>query len=180
MTTTTEHIWNKFHNKLFQFIKKSVKDSDTANDILQDIFMKIHLRLNTLKDEDKLTGWVYQITRNSILDHFKKQKPQAELPLMLSELKEEKTFNEELSNCLKPIIDQLPENYKDAILQTELGHLSQKEYAEKLGISYSGAKSRVQRAKKQLHDLFNECCTIHSDKYGNITEHICNKNCGCS
>lgn len=179
MTTTTEHIWNEFHSKLFQFIKKRVKDRDTANDILQDIFIKIHLKLNTLTDEHKLSSWVYQITRNSILDHFKKQKPQAELPSALSELTEEKTFNAELSNCLKPIIDQLPENYKDAILQTELGHLSQKEYAKQLGISYSGAKSRVQRAKQQLHTLFNECCTIHSDKYGNIMEHVCNKDCGC-
>lgn len=180
MSTTTEHIWNEFHSQLFQFVKKRVKDNDTANDILQDIFIKIHLKLHTLASEDKLTGWIYQITRNSILDHFKKQKPQADLSPALSELSEEKTFNTELSNCLKPIINQLPENYKDAILQTELGQLSQKEYAEKLGISYSGAKSRVQRAKQQLHVLFNECCTIQSDKYGNIMEHICNKNCGCS
>ena len=180
MITTTEHIWNEFHTRLFQFIKTRVKNSDTANDILQDIFVKIHLKLHTLTAEEKLTSWVYQITRNSILDHFKKQKPQSALIDNLSELTEEKTFNAELSNCLKPIINQLPENYKDAILQTELGQLSQKEYAEKLGISYSGAKSRVQRAKQQLHTLFNECCSIQSDKYGNIMEHVCNKNCGCS
>lgn len=179
MTTTTEHIWKEFHTRLFQFIKKRVKDSDTSNDILQDIFIKIHLKLNTLSNEDKLTGWVYQIARNSILDHFKKQKPNSELTDNLNELIEEKTFNAELSNCLKPIINQLPENYKDAILQTELGQLSQKEYAEKLGISYSGAKSRVQRAKQQLHALLNECCTIQADKYGNIMEHTCNKDCGC-
>ncbi len=77
------------------------------------------------------------------------------------------------------MLQLLPENYKEAILLTELGPLSQKEYAEKLGISYSGAKSRVQRAKHQLHELFKECCTIHADKYGNIMEHTCNKICGC-
>jgi RNA polymerase sigma-70 factor (ECF subfamily) len=77
------------------------------------------------------------------------------------------------------MIEQLPDNYKEAILQTEMGVLSQKEYADKLGISYSGAKSRIQRARQQLHSLFNECCSIQSDKYGNIMEHECKKDCGC-
>lgn len=179
MTTTTETIWKAFHKELFNFINKRVNDQDLSNDILQDVFMKIHLKLKTLSDKDKLASWVYQITRNSILDYFRKQKNKAPLTDNLTELEEEKTFNAELVKCLKPMIDQLPGDYKDAILQTEMGSLSQKEYADKLGISYSGAKSRIQRARRQLHGLFNECCAIESDKYGNITEHVCKKNCGC-
>lgn len=180
MKTNTATIWKEFHKQLFGFINKRVKDEDIANDILQDIFVKIHLKLDTLTDEEKLTSWVYQITRNSILDYFRKQKPQTEIPESLTEIKEEKNFNEELNKCLTPMIEQLSDEAKEAILQTELGDLSQKEYAEKLGISYSGAKSRVQRAKKQLHNLFTECCQIESDKYGNVIEHECKTNCGCS
>ncbi len=179
MATTTENIWNEFHNELFLFIKKRVKDTDTANDILQDIFIKIHLKLNTLTDQDKLTSWIYQIARNSVFDYFKKQKPKSELG-DFSDFIETQTFNSELCNCLQPLINQLPDNYKDAILQIELGQLSQKEYAEKLGISYSGTKSRIQRARQQLHSLFNECCKINTDKYGNIIEYKnCNKGYGC-
>lgn len=177
---TTTNIWQEFHQQLFNFINKRVKDKDIANDILQDVFIKIHLKLETLSHEDKLTSWVYQITRNSILDFYKKQKPQVDIPESLIEISEEKTYNAEMSNCLKPMIEQLPVDYKEAILQTELGNLSQKEYAQKIGISYSGAKSRVQRARQQLHQLFNECCKVESDKYGNIIEHICQKGCGCS
>jgi RNA polymerase sigma-70 factor (ECF subfamily) len=179
MTTTTETIWKAFHHELFNFINKRVKDKDISNDILQDVFIKIHLKLKTLSDKDKLASWVYQITRNSILDYFRKQKPKVSLSDNLIELEEEKVFNAELANCLKPMIEQLPDNYKEAILQTEMGVLSQKEYADKLGISYSGAKSRIQRARQQLHTLFNECCSIESDKYGNIMEHECKKDCGC-
>lgn len=179
MTTTTETIWKAFHDELFNFINKRIKDKDVSKDILQDVFVKIHLKLYTLSDEDKLTSWVYQITRNSILDYFKGQKPKVDIPESLAEIKEEKLFNEEVGNCLKPMIEQLPDMSKDAILQTELGKLSQKDYAEKLGISYSGAKSRIQRARQQLHALFNECCTIQSDKYGNIIDHTCNNDCGC-
>lgn len=179
MTSTTETIWRTFHKELFNFINKRIKDKDVSNDILQDVFIKIHLKLNTLTDQEKLTSWVYQITRNSVLDYFKKQKPQVEVSDNLAEFKEEKLFNDEVGNCLRVMIDELPEGSKDAILQTELGKLSQKEYAEKLGISYSGAKSRIQRARQQLHTLFHGCCVIESDKYGNIIDHICNKDCGC-
>lgn len=179
MTTTTETIWKAFHKELFNFINKRVNDKDASKDILQDVFIKIHLKINTLSDKDKLASWAYQITRNSILDHFRKQKTKVPLSDNLVELQEEKVFNAELVKCLKPMIDQLPDNYKEAILQTEMGSLSQKEYADKLGISYSGAKSRIQRARRELHSLFNECCSIESDKYGNITEHECKKDCGC-
>lgn len=179
MTTTTETIWKSFHQELFNFINKRVQDKDASKDILQDVFIKIHLKLKTLSDKDKLASWVYQITRNSILDHFRKQKTNVPLSDNLIALEEEKVFNAELVNCLKPMIEQLPDNYKDAIMQTEIGLLSQKEYADKLGISYSGAKSRIQRARQQLHTLFNECCAIESDKYGNIIEHDCKKDCGC-
>ncbi|MCX6351339.1 MAG: RNA polymerase sigma factor SigZ [Bacteroidetes bacterium] len=179
MTTTTENIWAQFHKELHRFINKRIKDADAANDILQDIFIKIHLKLNTLTDAEKLTAWVYQIARNSILDYYKKQKPQAEFTENLKEIVDDEAFKTELSTCLIPMIEELPADYKDAIMQTELGDLSQKEYAEKLGISYSGTKSRVQRARQQLHDLFNQCCTIETDKYGNIIDHICHKDCGC-
>lgn len=177
--TTTETIWKVFHKELFNFINKRVNDKEASNDILQDVFIKIHLKLNTLTDKDKLASWVYQITRNSILDYFRKQKPKVPLSDSLIELEDEKVFNAELVKCLTPMVEQLPNNYKEAIMQTEMGNLSQKEFADKSGISYSGAKSRIQRARQQLHDLFNECCSIQSDKYGNIIEHECKKDCGC-
>ncbi len=60
---------------------------------------------------------------------------------------------------MKPFVDQLPQTYLEVILQTELGELSQKEFAEKADISYSKPKSRIQRGRKQLFELFNECCT---------------------
>lgn len=177
--TTTETIWKAFHKELFNFINKRVNDKEASNDILQDVFIKIHLKINTLNDKDKLASWVYQITRNSILDYFRKQKPKVPLSDSLVELEEEKVFNSELIKCLKPMVNQLADNYKEAIMQTEMGNLTQKEFADKLGITYSGAKSRIQRARQQLHDLFQECCSIESDKYGNIIEHECKKDCGC-
>jgi RNA polymerase sigma-70 factor, ECF subfamily len=178
MTASTENIWKEFNNELLRFINKRVNDSDIARDLLQEIFIKIHLKISSLSDTDKLASWVYQITRNSIIDYYKKQKLiTAPIP-EIAELEEPETFNEEFGNCVKPFVNQLPEIYRDAILQTELGPLSQKDFAEKSGISYTGAKSRVQRGRKQLVEIFNHCCKISTDKYGNILEyHRRSKNC---
>jgi RNA polymerase sigma-70 factor, ECF subfamily len=171
MTASTENIWKEFNFELLRFIKKRVSDNEIARDLLQDIFIKIHLKISSLSEADKLTSWVYQITRNSIIDYYKKQKPTTQAIPEIVEQDEPETFNEEFGNCVKPFVNQLPEIYRDAILQTELGQLSQKEFAEKSGISYTGAKSRVQRGRQQLVEIFNQCCKISTDKYGNILEY---------
>lgn len=180
MTMTTEKIWADFHDQLYGFILKRVNDKQVASDLLQDVFIKIHTKLDTLKQHDKLTSWVYQVTRNSILDYFKTQKITSDLPADLMEEQDPVTFNKEMTACLKTMLNELPQEHREPLMQTELGTLSQKEYAEKTGISYSGAKSRVQRARQALNELFQSCCRASFDKYGNVIEHICmNKNCNC-
>lgn len=72
---------------------------------------------------------------------------------------------------LKSMIDSLPDKYKQAIMLTELGGLTQKELAQKLGMSISGAKSRVQRGRNMLREKFFECCKFQFDAYGNIVEY---------
>lgn len=172
MTITTENIWVKFNKELLRFITKRVENKDVANDLLQDIFIKIHLKVSTLSDNEKLTNWVYQVTRNSILDYYKKKKHSNNITSeVVYELDVTATFNEEFGKCLKPFINELPETYREAILLTELGNLSQKEFAKQSKISYSAAKSRVQRGRQQLHELFNQCCKFSTDKYGNIIEY---------
>lgn len=181
MRLTTEQIWNDFHDKLYGFILKRVHNTEIANDLLQDIFVKIHTKIDSLKQDDKLTSWIYQVTRNSILDYFKTKKLTSDLPAEVIDPVEPVTFNREMANCLKTMLNELPPDHKEAIEQTELGTLSQKEYAEKIGISYSGAKSRVQRARQELNELFQSCCRASFDKYGNVVEHVClNENCNCS
>lgn len=177
MSATTDKIWNEFNKELLHFIGKRVKNREVANDLLQDVFVKIHLKLPTLTDHDKLASWVYQITRNTIIDHYRKLKPQGDLSDTADEPQEPETYNSEFSKCLQPFLNGLPDDYREAILQTELGELSQKEFAEKAGISYSGAKSRIQRGREKLLELFNQCCKISADQYGNIMEYQGKNSC---
>lgn len=177
MLVTTEKIWNDFNKELYNFIKKRVRNKDIADDLLQDVFEKIHLKLSTLKNSDKLMSWVYQITRNSILDYYRRSRHFEEIPENLEESTDSAIYNQDFITCLKPMLNHLPEKYREALNMTELGGLSQKEFAEKCGISYSGAKSRVQRGRHMLADLFRECCKVSTDKYGNIVDFHTNQSC---
>jgi len=168
MKYNTEKIWNEFSKNLFDFINSKVKNPDISSDILQDSFIKIHTNLDNLKDNSKLKSWVYQIVRNTINDYFKKKKL-----VLIDEYPEieDKLNNKDnscLEKCLTPFINNLEPKYSEAIKLTEIGELTQKQYAEALGISYSGAKSRVQRAKKQLKTLFFDCCMVEHLENGGI------------
>jgi RNA polymerase sigma-70 factor (ECF subfamily) len=165
-----ELIWSNFHNELERFIYSRVKEQDVTNDILQDIFIKIHNNIGNLRDETKLSAWIYQITRNSINDYFRKQKAQIDSSEFDGVEEIPNSDNDKLENCMIPFIDQLDDKYKEALMLTEFNGLSQKQLAQKLNISYSGAKSRVQRAKEYLRNIFTDCCSIQSDKYGNIID----------
>ncbi|CAM4462608.1 RNA polymerase sigma factor SigZ [Paenibacillus tarimensis] len=171
-----EEVWTSFHSPLHKFITGKTGDAAAADDILQDVFVKILKRLDTLQEEEKLRAWMYQITRNAIVDYYRKEKRLDELPDQLpDQLPEqfepaENNLNQELSACLQPFLDQLPAKHREALVLTELNGYSQKEVSEMLNISYSGVKSRVQRGRQKLKDILEACCHFECDRYGNILD----------
>jgi len=126
----------------------------------------------------KPAGWFYQIARNLIIDHYRRRRELVELSdtfLADSDLPED-DLEAELALSLKDMIDELPEPYRQALLLTDVQGLSQKQLAEQQGLSLSGAKSRVQRARNKLRDLLLQCCHFEFDRRGGIVdyyEHCC-------
>jgi RNA polymerase sigma-70 factor, ECF subfamily len=163
-------IWNDLNQDLKKFIFGQVKNEAVCEDILQDVFIKIFLNINQLKDVSKLTAWIYQITRNSIVDYYRSQKLFETLDEVDLTLQEE-TQNSKLLDCIQSKINLLPDKYKDAVLLTTLEEYSQIELAKYLGISYSGAKSRVSRGKEQLKALVGQCKNVEVDENGRIMAH---------
>lgn len=186
-------LWNKFNKELLYFINKRIKNIDISKDILQDVFIKIHLNIDKLQNKDKIASWVYNITRNSIIDYYReknkfKNNEYVDIEVIEDILPDQNTtksienLNDSLNEvykCLLPFIEKLSPEYQNAIQSTVIEEMPQKEYAIQLGISYSGTKSRVQRAKKQLHDLFTNCCNVHIDKFGNILDFEKKEFCKC-
>jgi RNA polymerase sigma-70 factor (ECF subfamily) len=159
MKATVESIWNEFATKLGGFIRTRVADPATAEDILQDVFVKLQHRLDEFSDPAKLQGWLFLVARNAIIDHYRTRKKTSELPESLpAELPENDTEATELKVVFHRLINSLPKPYRDALVLTEFGGLTQQELAKRLGISLSGAKSRVQRAREQLKELLLDYC----------------------
>ncbi len=172
MQNSTEILWNTFSRQIRFYILYRVSDSSAADDILQDVFLKIHSNIDSLKDETKIRSWIYQITQNTIIDHYRKQKIKTEDidAVDVSEEKEEENPAQEIAAGLKDMVVSLPEKYAQALLLVEFEGLSQIELAKKLGISISGAKSRVQRARQMLRDALMRCCHFEFDRYGTIID----------
>ena len=159
------------NEKLFNFVNKRIKDSYLSKDIVQNVFIKVFLNIESLKNKDKVVSWIFQITRNEINDYFRKQKFDTPDVEIYEIEKEDDNLTGEFSKCMLPMIDLLPEKYKEAIILSEINNLSQKDLAKQLNISYSGAKSRVQRGREQLKSSLYKCCNISADKYGNIIDY---------
>lgn len=178
MVPTTERVWEEFNVGLKHFILKRVPDEPSAEDILQDVFLKIHVHIDTLREEDKLQSWIYQIARNAIYDYYRVHKATSELPEMPS-VPEEPSDDviKELIPSVKEMVDSLPADYRQALILTEYEGLTQRELAEKLGLSLSGAKSRVQRAREKLKSMLLNCCHFEFDRQGRIIDY--EPNCDC-
>ncbi len=175
--TATEKIWNEYRNNLRRFIQKRVTDKSVTDDILQDVFVKIHSGIKTLQDGTRLQSWLYQITRNTIIDYYRSQRPTEELPegLSFSELDEDKVIPE-LEKCIRAMIEGLPETYRKAVILSELDGLSQKQVAEKLSLSLSGTKSRVQRGRGKLKEMLMDCCHFEFDSRGGVVDFVPKRN----
>ena len=173
MTQKTEAIWTVFSDQLKQFILSRMADKSFVDDILQDVFVKIHAHIETLKDDTKIESWVYQITRNTIIDHYRGQKIMVDVPDHLPAFDPipEENATKQLASGIRPMIERLPEKYRQALLLTEYQNFNQKQLAQHLGISVSGAKSRVQRARKMLKDMFMQCCHFEFDRYGTVIDY---------
>lgn len=157
MGNEIQNIWKDLHQELQKFIFFKVKNKEISEDILQDVFLKIQLHVHTLKDSSKLTSWVYKITRNTILDHFRKKNNLSSIEnIDIPEADKDISYLK-LSDCINSKINNLPDTYKEALLLTILKDFSQIELADYLGISYSGAKSRVQRGKEKVKTLVLNC-----------------------
>jgi len=173
MTIGSEQLWVTFNAPLQQFIQRRVRDPQSAEDILQEVFLKIHTRIDTLHQQDRVAAWIYQIARNAIADYYRTARPTTDLPETLAapgDLVDDDVVRE-LLPCVAAMVDALPDTYREALRLTEYAGLSQKQLSERLAISFSGAKSRVQRARAKIKQQLLDCCHFQLDHAGRIIDY---------
>ncbi|MBP1615121.1 MAG: rpoE [Bacteroidetes bacterium] len=190
MDHNTESIWRACSDQLRVYIVKRMPEASLADDILQEVFIKIHENIHSIKDDTKICIWVYQIAKNTINDYYRKQKiqlsdieviPEEELSA-IDDVESQTAENqiEQIASGLQKMINSLPEKYAQALKMVELQGLSQTQLAKELNISVSGAKSRVQRGRQMLKDALMNCCHYEFDKYGTIISYHPKSCCCCS
>lgn len=169
---TTDAIWAHLSSDLRRFIRRRVADEHVADDLLQETFVRVHRNIGALQDANRLAAWVYQIARNVVNDHYR-QAANATAPLPGDSDVEDAGrptpgMGRPGIGWLDAMIRSLPEGYREAVQLAEIEERSQQEVADRLGLSLSGAKSRIQRGRAMLKDLLECCCSFELDRRGQV------------
>lgn len=161
---------------VYAFVFSRIKDHATADDLTQEILLRIHNSGSSLKNSEKLQAWVFRVARNVIADHFRSIPPcdplHEEVPDAPTALPfaVDNGLPQELAVYIHSVVSELPEKYREAIFLTEFQGISQVEMARQLGISLTAAKSRTQRAREMVKQIIERCCRWETDAYGTVIE----------
>lgn len=170
-------------DSLRRFVAKRVSP-EHVDDLVQDILLRMHERAGDLHDEARLPGWAFRIAQSVVADHHRRRRPEqlvadGEEPAEPEgEEADDGNVNEIVAGWLRPMLALLPDEYQEAVEFVDVEGLSQRAYAERAGLSLSGAKSRVQRGRRMLEEVVRACCDLEIDARGNVIAYE-RRGCGC-
>jgi len=179
---SAEESWNGLTGDLKRFISRRIHNEADVEDVLQDTLRKIHSYVHRAPEDGNLSAWLYRITRNCIIDYYRdyhrKRRPNVTLESagqLSGDLEQSSADTDcrraEIAGWLRPMIDQLPAKYREALVLADLEGMPQAKLAEHLGLSLSGAKSRVQRARVRLKASLLACCQFEFDRLGRVIDY---------
>ena len=171
MQTKFDIIWGRFHNKLEWLVKSKISNNEDAQDVLQNIFVKIYKNIDRLDDIEKLSSWINKVAKNTIIDYYKKvevTKVNIDDMQLEDNITIDESFNSEISKCLSTFINQLSETDKTIIQKAHFNKIKHRKIAQEFNITEANSKVKFSRAKKRLKKLLSNCCEFEADKYGNI------------
>ncbi|WP_040282447.1 sigma-70 family RNA polymerase sigma factor [Psychroserpens damuponensis] len=163
----TKDIWELHSKDIKYFILSKVKNETVANDLLQDTFIKVHTKLETLKDINKLKSWLFTIARYTVYDYFKAHKIVDDKLDGIDPIADNERVSHDEKDCLHGIIKSLPKKYRDPLFLSDIKGIKQAEVAKQLELELPTAKSRIQRARKLIAQGYIDCCDfkINDDGY---------------
>ncbi|MEP1487740.1 MAG: sigma-70 family RNA polymerase sigma factor [Algibacter sp.] len=167
MELNTHTIWNEYNTEIFFFILKRVKNKDSANEIVQNSFVKIHINLKSLKQVSKVKSWIFQIVRNEIVNFYNQNETISKNYSLKNNPILPQVKNDNLC-CFDRFINELPEKYKVVIEKIYFESKKSLDVAQELDISLANVKARVRRAKNILKLKLTTCCKFYFDKNGKL------------
>lgn len=170
-------IWNTHKRHLLNFINTKIDDTHIAEDILQEVSVKLFENLQSKKNIRNYKNWLFQVSRNTIADYYRKNKKHTGLTTENTE-----PISEQTTSCVCDlsgfvIKNYLPEKYSTPLYLSDIQQKPQQDIAKELQLSLPATKSRIQRARKQLKKLVLDCIEITYNTKGQITDFQLKKNC---
>jgi RNA polymerase sigma-70 factor (ECF subfamily) len=166
---------------LRRFVARKVRPAQ-VDDLVQDILLRMHERAGELRDETRLAGWAFRIAQRVVADHHRATRPEralTEVDEAVIDPSETGNQNAFMAEWLGPMVALLPDEYAEALQLVDVEGMSQREFATRMGLSVSGAKSRVQRGRRMLEELLRACCDLELDALGNVIGYR-GRTCGCA
>jgi RNA polymerase sigma-70 factor (ECF subfamily) len=160
----------EFYNYLKSYILGKVKDKTLAEDIVQEVMMKLVLSHQNKKEIKNIKAWLFQVSRNTIYDYYKKHNLEYNLDKdwNIKDESSSKLYKILASDYVIPMIELLPKEYAKPLMLSDIDKIPQKDIAKQLNLELSATKMRIQRARIKLRALFVDCCHIEFDKQGNF------------
>jgi RNA polymerase sigma-70 factor (ECF subfamily) len=167
-----EALWREFSTPLRNFLRVRIGSAADADDILQDVFVRVSKQLPTLRDTSKLQGWVYRIARNALIDHYRGKREF--IPLTIDAPDDDPVGRNlvDLTPSLRRFIAQLPPIYREPLIRHEFQGETLQDIAASLGLTLTATKSRVRRARLMLREMLDRCCRFEFDQRGRVIEAI--------
>ena len=160
----------EFAPRLRAFIRRRVRDEATADDLAQEALLKVYRSRDTLRDGTRLEAWLYQIARGTIIDHYRRRRPQEELPAALAGESPDElaALRTRVLASMRRFLEELPEAYREPVRLAELEELPLARIALRLGLSLTAVKSRVRRGRTMLRKKLQACCRFEFDRLGRM------------
>ena len=165
--------WAHLRGGVHRFISHRISDAHAADDVTQEVMLKVRSGLPASGPIGRLDAWVMAIARNAVIDHYRARRQVQPLDAASEVAAEDDQLSAtaELSSCVSKLIDKLEPSDAEALRLIDLEGLSQQALADRHGLSLSGAKSRVQRARAKLAAMIMDCCDLERNRHGGVVDY---------
>jgi RNA polymerase sigma-70 factor, ECF subfamily len=152
-------LFSRHKVKIFNYVTKMVSDRMTAEDIVQNVFLKLYENLDVIRNKESIHYWLFRTARNEIYGWFRKQKSYKKVfdPADIEEMDISSDYSlsdeieiKEISNIISKELDYLPENQKEVFVLKEYGGLSYKEISDITETGEDLVKSRLYKVRQKL------------------------------